>query len=146
MFLYAILIIIFPLLVSGVWVGRLCWIGQEPAVLAAVGDCLELFLVSLLMAGSRPAIICTGSTVVVPVLGSLRMWAMGNFCCRDILQIWKMVGQGLTVFAVGAGGFIFFLSPIISFFFFPLSRIDGWVTCGFSPFQHNLSDIGTLSG
>ena len=36
-FLYALLIIIFPLLVRGVWVGRLCWVGQEPAVLAAVG-------------------------------------------------------------------------------------------------------------
>ena len=36
-FLYAFLIMIFPLLVSGVRVGRLCWVGQEPAVLAAVG-------------------------------------------------------------------------------------------------------------
>ena len=31
------LIMIFPLLVSGVRVWRLCWVGQEPAVLAAVG-------------------------------------------------------------------------------------------------------------
>ena len=36
-FLYAFLIMIFPLLVSGVRVGRLCWVRQEPAVLAAVG-------------------------------------------------------------------------------------------------------------
>ena len=36
-FLYAVLIMIFPLLVSGIRVGRLCWVGQEPAVLAAVG-------------------------------------------------------------------------------------------------------------
>ena len=35
--LYAFLIMIFPLLVSGVRVGRLCWVGQEPAVFAAVG-------------------------------------------------------------------------------------------------------------
>ena len=34
---YAFLILIFPLLVSGVRVGRLCWEGQELAVLAAVG-------------------------------------------------------------------------------------------------------------
>ena len=33
---YAFLIMIFPLLVSGVRVGRLCWVGQKPAVLAAV--------------------------------------------------------------------------------------------------------------
>ena len=36
-FLYAFLIMIFPLLVSGVQVGSLCWVGQEPAVHAAVG-------------------------------------------------------------------------------------------------------------
>ena len=36
----------FPLLVSGVQVGRLCWVGQEPAVVMAVF--LELFPVSLL--------------------------------------------------------------------------------------------------
>ena len=36
-FLYAFLIMIFPLLVSGVRrVGRLCWVGQELAVLAVV--------------------------------------------------------------------------------------------------------------
>ena len=49
--------------------------------------------------------------------------------------------------AVGAGGDcsdIFFLSPIISFFFFPLSGMDGWVICGLSPFQQNFSDIRTL--
>ena len=39
-----------------------------------------------------------------------------------------MVGQGLTVFAVGAGGAcsdIFFLSPITSLFFLPVSGMDG---------------------
>ena len=60
-----------------------------------------------------------------------------------------MVGQGLTVLAVGAGGDcsdIFFLSPFIFLFFLPLSGIDGWVTCGLSPFQQNFSDIRTLCG
>ena len=47
-FSLCILIMIFPLLVSGVLVGRLCWV--VPAVLAAEGDggCLELFVASLL--------------------------------------------------------------------------------------------------
>ena len=74
---------------------------------------------------------------------------MGNFCCRGVLQVWIMVGQGPTVLAVGAGGdcsVIFFLMPIFSFFFLPLSGIDRWVTCGLSPFQQNFSDIRTLSG
>ena len=54
---------------------------------------------------------------------------MGNFCCRVVLPILIMVGQGLTVLAVGAGGDcsdIFFLSPFISLFFVPLSGMDGW--------------------
>ena len=34
-FLFVFLIIIFPLLVSDVRVGRLCWVEQEPDVLAA---------------------------------------------------------------------------------------------------------------
>ena len=34
---YVFLIMIFPLLVSDDWVWRLCWVGQKPAVLAAVG-------------------------------------------------------------------------------------------------------------
>ena len=44
-----------------------------------------------------------------------------------------MVGQGLTVLAVRAGGDcsdIFFLSPISSLFFLLLSGMDGWVACG----------------
>ena len=60
-----------------------------------------------------------------------------------------MVGQGLTVLAVGAGADfsdIFFLSAIISFFFLPLSGMGGWVNCGLSPFQQNFSDIRTLRG
>ena len=51
--------------------------------------------------------------------------------------------------AVGADGDcsdIFFHLPIISFFFLPLSGMDGWVTCGLSPFQQNFSDIRTLGG
>ena len=49
---------------------------------------------------------------------------------RLVLLIWIRVGQGPTALAVGAGGGVwtFFLSSIISFFFFPLSgrrpRID----------------------
>ena len=60
-----------------------------------------------------------------------------------------MVGQGLTVLAVGVSGDcldIFFLSPIISLFFLPLSGMDGWVTRGLRPFQPNFSDIRTLGG
>ena len=60
-----------------------------------------------------------------------------------------MVGQWLTVLAVGVGGDcldIFFLSPIISLFFLHLSGMDGRVTCGLSPFQQNFSDIRTLGG
>ena len=53
--------------------------------------------------------------------------------------------------AVGAGrdcsdNYIFFSCLSFLFFFFPLCGMDGWVTCGFSPFQHNFSDIRTLSG
>ena len=60
-----------------------------------------------------------------------------------------MVGQGLTELAVGADGDcsdIFFLSPFISLFFLPLSGMDGWVTCGLSPFQQSFNDIRTLCG
>ena len=60
-----------------------------------------------------------------------------------------MVGQGLTVLAVGAGGDcsdIFFLSPIISLFFLPLSGINGWVIYCLSPFQQNFSNIRTPGG
>ena len=47
-----------------------------------------------------------------------------------------MVGQGLTVLAVGAGGDcsdIFFFS----LFSLRLSGTEGCVTCGVSPFQQN---------
>ena len=46
--------------------------------------------------------------------------------------------------AVGAGGScldFFFLSPITSFFFLPLSGMAEWTTCGLSHFQQNFSDI-----
>ena len=62
---------------------------------------------------------------------------MGNFCCPGVLPIWIMIGQGLTVLAVDAGGdcsAIFFLLPIISLFFIPLSGMDGWVTCDSAEF------------
>ena len=51
--------------------------------------------------------------------------------------------------AVGAGvdcSDIFFSRLSFLFFFFPLSGMDGWVTCGLSPFQKNFSGIRTLSG
>ena len=49
-----------------------------------------------------------------------------------------MVGQGLTVLAVGAGGDcsdMLFLSPIISLFFIPFSGMGEWVTCDSTEFQ-----------
>ena len=58
------------------------------------------------------------------------VFAVGRW---GVLPIWIMVGQGHTVLAVGADrdcSDIFFLSPIISFFFLPLSGMDEWVTCG----------------
>ena len=61
-----------------------------------------------------------------------------------------MVGQELTVLAVGAGGdcsdIFFSLTYHFSFFFLPLSGMNGWVTCGLSPFQQNCSDIRALGG
>ena len=60
-----------------------------------------------------------------------------------------MVGQGHTVLAVGAGVRcldIFFLSPITSLSFLPLSGKDGWTTCGLRHFQQNFSDIRTMVG
>ena len=51
--------------------------------------------------------------------------------------------------AVGAGrdcSDIFFLSPITSLFFFPLSGMAGWTTCGLSHFQQNFSDIRMMMG
>ena len=71
--------------------------------------------------------------------------------CPTVIQIVGRSGTGnlpsLMVGAVGAGGYcsdIFFLSLII--FFLPLSGMNGWVTCGLSPFQQNFSDIRTLGG
>ena len=53
--------------------------------------------------------------------GRVARWGWVNFQCQDVLQCWIRVGQGPT--AVGAGGVIwtFFLSPVISLFFLPLS-------------------------
>ena len=31
-------------------------------------------------------------------------WCWVNFQCRGVLLVWKIVGQGPTVLAVGAGG------------------------------------------
>ena len=72
---------------------------------------------------------------------------MSNFRCRGVLPIWIMVGQGLTVLAIGAGGDcsdIFF--SLTYHFFLRVSGMDEWVTCGLSPFQQHFSDIRTFSG
>ena len=59
-----------------------------------------------------------------------RAMMLGNFKCLCILIIWIIVGQGLTVLAVFAGGVgvlgYFFLSPIIPLFFLSPSgrRLD----------------------
>ena len=59
-----------------------------------------------------------------------------------------MVGQGLTVLAVGVGGdyLDIFFSHLSFLFFFPLSGMNGWVACGLSPFQENFCDNRTLGG
>ena len=59
-----------------------------------------------------------------------------------------MVGQGLIVLAVRADGDCsdIFFSHLSVLFSFSLSGMDGWVTCGLSPFQQNFSDIRTLGG
>ena len=54
--------------------------------------------------------------------GRVEQWCWVNFQCRGVLLIWIIVGQGPTALAVGAGGGCMdIISPIISFFFFPLS-------------------------
>ena len=53
-----------------------------------------------------------------------------TFQFRVVLLVWIMVGQGHTVFAVGAGegsSGIFFMSPIVFLFLLPLSGVDGWM-------------------
>ena len=69
-----------------------------------------------------------GSTVVVPVLESLRL-GDGLLLMPAVLPIWIMVGQGLTVLAVAAGvdySDIFF-SRLSFLFSFSLSLWNGWV-------------------
>ena len=48
---------------------------------------------------------------------------LGKLAVRGVLLIWITVGQGPIALTVGAGGvfWTFFLSSIISLFFFPLS-------------------------
>ena len=53
--------------------------------------------------------------------GRVVRWCWVNSQCRDVLLIWIIVGQGLTVLAVGGVVWTFFLSSIISLFFLPLS-------------------------
>ena len=49
-----------------------------------------------------------------------RCWV--NFQCRGVLLVWMIVGQGLIVLAVGAGGGFrtLFASSIFSLFSLPL--------------------------
>ena len=61
-------------------------------------------------------------------LGDCAGSGKGRLCLQQegVLLIWIMVGQGRTMFVVGASldCLDIFFSPII-FFFFPFSRMDG---------------------
>ena len=63
--------------------------------------------------------------------------------CKDVLLTWIMVGQGLTVLAVGAGRSRLTISPlpIIRLFFLDLSGIDVLLH-----FQQNFSYIREIDG
>ena len=50
---------------------------------------------------------------------------LGKFQCRGFLLVWKIVGQGPTVLAVGAGGGCLNIFSLI---------------CQFSPFSLSLGD------
>ena len=54
-------------------------------------------------------------------------WCWVNFQCRGILLVWKIVGQGPTVLAVGAGqgGLDIFFSHLSFLSSFSLSLGDG---------------------
>ena len=51
---------------------------------------------------------CTCRTVAYVTIraggGRVVRWFWVNFQCRGVLLVWKRVGQGPTVLAVGAGG------------------------------------------
>ena len=66
----------------------------------------------------------------VPISGHITAWgwsgsamALGKLPVPGRPTIWKIVGQGPTALAVGAGGVVwtFFLSSILSLFLLPLS-------------------------
>ena len=48
----------------------------------------------------------TCKVVAALVMGGGRVvrWCWVNFQCQGVLLVWKIVGQGPTVLAVGAGG------------------------------------------
>ena len=51
---------------------------------------------------------------------------LGNFQCWAGLLVWKIVGQGPTVLAVGSGG-ILTLAYILVSLFFLLQGLVGWL-------------------
>ena len=59
--------------------------------------------------------------------GRVVRWCWVNFQCRGVLLIWIIVGQGLTVLSVGAGGgsLVIFFSLLYHFSSFSLSLGDG---------------------
>ena len=130
-FLYVSLITIFPLLVSGVRVGWLCWVGQELDVLAA-GRWWRLFGIISRVFANWLAIVRPYYLWVQQLLfqcGGLCGRAIGNFWCRGELPICIMVEQGHTVLAVGAGVgcFWYFLSLAYHFSFLSPSLWNGWM-------------------
>ena len=68
-----------------------------------------------------------GGDIMIPFGGCDRAIEVGNLQCRYVLMIWIIVGKRPTMLVVGTVGlFNIFLSPVISFFFIPLSgrRLD----------------------
>ena len=98
---------------------RLCWVVQEPAVLAAVGR-WRLFRIISRVIDNMYGFNSSCSSAGVFAVGRWVTFVAGAI----------MVVQGLTVLAVNAGGncsVIYFLSPTISFFFLfiSLELMDG---------------------
>ena len=84
----------------------LIWILKRQGPLDADGGCLNIFLSSITLSGSR--------------VGWVVRWCWINFQCWGDLLIWLIVGQGPTALAVGAKGgrldiftliYLFSLSP-----------------------------------
>ena len=70
---------------------------------------------------------CMGSTVVDPL--GLCGRAIGNFWCRDTDMDNGRERAYCACSRCGLGLFGYFFLHIISFFCFPLSGIDGWISC-----------------